>query len=359
MKWTITTLSTALIVLAGPSVAAADRAHLESTIAFTSSRDQPTLLPAVNAAEIYLATPDVPADPTMPPQLTNLRRLTSNQDEDVLASLSPDGKTIVFDSNRNRGDGSLFTSDLFVMNPDGTEQTLLTRGSSATWSPNSKRIAFHASASGTGTPIRTNPGSATTDSDIFVAKRHGLLTGNKTPTNITNTPGKIEDDPDWSPDGHSILYTAHDVGDEGPNYPALPFNSSSAEIYERDAHGTGEPTQLTHNGYEERGASWSPDGARIVFGCRIGSLANAVITDFEICVMNADGTNLQQLTDNTVQDMTPTFSPDGQQIVFHRTPPNQMFMMRSTLNPDGSKPTATQLTSEGLNILANWGALER
>jgi hypothetical protein len=51
-------------------------------------------------------------------------------------------------------------------------------------------------------------------------------------------------------------------------------------------------------------------------------------------------------------------SPGGQQIVFHRTPPNQMFMMRSTLNPDGSKPTATQLTSEGLNILANWGALE-
>jgi hypothetical protein len=36
------------------------------------------------------------------------------------------------------------------MDADGGEQTLLTRGSSATWSPGSKDIAFHASTSGTG-----------------------------------------------------------------------------------------------------------------------------------------------------------------------------------------------------------------
>ena len=32
------------------------------------------------------------------------------------------------------------------MNPDGTDQTLLTHGSSADCSPDSKHIAFHASA---------------------------------------------------------------------------------------------------------------------------------------------------------------------------------------------------------------------
>src|SRR5262249_21344781 len=131
MKWTIAMLSTALIVLAGPSVAAADHAHLQSTIAFSSTRDWPNLLPLVNPAEVYLTTPETPTAPTMPPQLTNPRRLTSNQNENVFPSLSPDGKTIVFDSNRNREEGSLFTSDLFVMNTDGTEQTWLTRGSSA------------------------------------------------------------------------------------------------------------------------------------------------------------------------------------------------------------------------------------
>ena len=66
-------------------------------------------------------------------------------------------------------------SDLFVMETDGSGQTLLTRGSSATWSPDGKEIAFHASASYyasggqvSGCPIRTDPGSATSDSDIFV-----------------------------------------------------------------------------------------------------------------------------------------------------------------------------------------------
>jgi Tol biopolymer transport system component len=38
----------------------------------------------------------------------------------------------------------------------------------------------------------------------------------------------------------------------------------------------------------------------------------------EICVMNADGSDQTQLTFNTVLDATPTWSPDGQQSVFHR-----------------------------------------
>jgi hypothetical protein len=43
------------------------------------------------------------------------------------------------------------------MNTDGTEQMLLIRGSSATWYLDSKNIAFHASASGHGLPIKPDP----------------------------------------------------------------------------------------------------------------------------------------------------------------------------------------------------------
>ena len=364
-----------------PSVAAASNFQLESTVAFSSSRSDPDATFPVNALEVYLAKPDTTTDPAKP-QLTNLRRLTYNTDEDDFASLSPDGKKIVFDSNRNRTAGestsdpcsptpalfSCYTSDLFLMKTDGTEQSLLTRGASATWSPDSKYIAFHASASGTGTPLRNQPGSATTDSDIFVARVDD--TGIEHRTNITRswtessdgTRTRTADDPDWSPDGQSIVYTAHNVGDEGPNYPNTPFNSSSAEIYDINADGTGTPTQLTTNGYEERGPSWSPDGTRIAFACRIGSVGNVLITDFEICVLNRnpDGTWAApvQLTDNTVQDLTPSFSPDGQWIVFHRSPANQLFMIRSALKSDGTLPAWTQLTNPpGNNILANWGEL--
>jgi hypothetical protein len=124
----------------------------------------------------------------------------------------------------------------------GTNQTLLTRGTSATWSPDSKYIAFHASDSyydsggeDTGTPIKDDPGAATTDSDLFVANvdelaaAHDVLTKTQLATNITNTPDQIEDDADWSastttaPDG-LIVFTSHPVTDN-------PNNSTHAEIY--------------------------------------------------------------------------------------------------------------------------------
>lgn len=166
MRRIIALFSGALVLLAAASISATPVAaegdfQLESTIAFTSSRDDPTnQFPILAAGEIYLMNPDG----------TNPRRLTDNDAGDFLPALSPDGKKIVFDSNRTQGE-SLYTSDLFLMNTDGTEQTFLTRGSSATWSPDSKSIAFHASASGTGCPLRNQPGTATSDNDIFRRQR--------------------------------------------------------------------------------------------------------------------------------------------------------------------------------------------
>jgi len=204
------------------------------------------------------------------------------------------------------------------------------------------------------------PGSATTDSDVFVANVDDLLAGLEQPRNITNSWTEIDgrririaDDPDWSPDGQGIVFTAHDVGDEGPNYPSPPFISNSAELYVLNADGTGTSKRLTHNNEEERAPAWSPDGTRIVFSGRIGGGR----ADFEICVMNADGSGLVQLTDNSLPDLTATYSPDGQQIVFNSTlvPGSgqpQLFMM----NADGSQ--LRQLTfPPGINLVANWGEL--
>jgi hypothetical protein len=110
--------------------------ELVSKIAITSTRDNPT--EPLLGAEIYLINPDG----------TDPQRLTDNFPYgDSFPTLSPDGKKIAFDSNRLTADsGTLNISDLFVMDADGTNQELLTRGSSATWSPNSNFIAFHASA---------------------------------------------------------------------------------------------------------------------------------------------------------------------------------------------------------------------
>ena len=332
-----------------------------STIAFSSTRDNLALNPVLGA-EIYLIKPVMNPDRTW--ALTNPRRLTNDAFGDAFANLSPDGNKIVFDSNRLTAgtvcDGVTYNNidDLFLMNTDGTEQTLLTRGSSATWSPDSKTIAFHASASYhasgglvTGCPIRRDPGSATGDSDIFAVNVDDLLAGVERPANITNSPDMIEDDPDWSPDGQQIVFTSHPVTDD-PNF------TNQAEIFLMNPDGTG-LLQLTSNTEEERGPAWAPDGSRIAFACRIGG----GLFDFEICVMDADGTGLMQLTDNSVFDGYPSFSPDGRQILFHRTigAPGSGNQQLFIMNADGTQQTqltfGTRTTPDGLNNIANWGEL--
>jgi len=307
-----------------------------STIAFTSGRDNPTGNPQL-AAEIYLMNGDG----------TNPVRLTANADGDAFPTLSPNGKgRIVFDSNRSRAPGEpLNTSDLFLMKVDGTHQTFLTRGSSATWSPDSRSIAFHRSASGTGLPIRSDPGAPASDSDIFVARVCDLLAG-VPPTNLTDSQAEIDDDASWSPDGQKILWTPHRVGDSVTN-------SSSKEVWVMNADGSGR-VRLTHNAFEDRAPQWSPDGTKIAYMCRLGTVAPNV--DFEICVMNADGSGQTVLTSNTVTDATPSWSPDGLKLAFHRLVAGQGLQLW-VMNADGSGQT--QLTEPpGMNAFPNWGEIK-
>ena len=325
-------MSSVLVALLVTSTAGlSGQFELTSAIVFVTTRDAPTIDPNA-AAEISLMRGDG-TDPV---------RLTENTDGDAFPALSPDGKKIIFNSNRDRAAGEpANTADLFVMNTDGTEQLRLIRGSSATWSPDSKSIAYHASASGTGLPIKPDPGAATADSDLFVLNVDDGFAGLEGARNITNSPDSLEDDADWSPHGQELVFTSHPITDD-------PINSVHAEIYVMNADGAEAPGRLTFNEEEERAPSWSPDGMRIVFMCRRGG------SDFEICVMNADGTDQLQLTNNTVLDATPTFSPDGRKILFHRPVLGrfQLFVM----NPDGTGPV--QLTNTlGLNLFGNWGEL--
>jgi Tol biopolymer transport system component len=247
------------------------------------------------------------------------------------------------------------------MATDGSGQTLLTRGSSATWSPDGKEVAFHASASYyasgglvSGCPIRTDPGSATSDSDIFVANVDDLLAGVEQPRDITNTPDQIEDDAGWSssptaaPHGQTIVFTSHPVTDNTQD-------SSQAELFLMNPDGS-DRLQLTHDDYEERAPAWSPDGSRIVYSCRVGPVSPLTgLKSFRICVINADGSNMQQLTKETdsISDLTASWSPDGQQILFHRrVPPDgqQLFVINARRHATALQPTPRSSPSAGVPV---------
>jgi hypothetical protein len=81
---------------AAQPVTAAAGFQLQSTIAFTSTRDADpaTPTPLLTAAEVYLM------NPTSDPATQDARRLTNNSYGDGFPTLSHDGKKIVFDSNR-------------------------------------------------------------------------------------------------------------------------------------------------------------------------------------------------------------------------------------------------------------------
>ena len=93
------------------------------------------------------------------------------------------------------------------------------------------------------------------------------------------------------------------------------------EIYVMNADGTNQ-TRLTNDGGEDIYPSLSPDGSKIVFHSdRTGAR--------EIYVMDVDGANQTRLTDTTGDNAFATFSPDGSKIVFtsSRTGDLEIFVM--------------------------------
>ena len=100
------------------------------------------------------------------------------------------------------------------------------------------------------------------------------------------------------------------------------------EVYVMNTDGTNQ-VNLTNNAARDFEPSFSRDGSKITFiSTRDGNR--------EVYVMNADGTNQVRLTNNSALDFGPSFSPNGTKIAFdsYRDGDVEVYVM----NTDGTSP---------------------
>lgn len=133
------------------------------------------------------------------------------------------------------------------------------------------------------------------------------------------------------------------------------------DIYQANPDGTGLVNLTNAPGYDAEG-SYSPDGSRILFASnreayqRTLSLAEQKLFEddssyfMDLYIMDADGSNVEQLTFSPGYDGGPFFNADGTRVVWRRFNPDGNSAEIWTMNADGSNQR--QLTAEAM---VSWG----
>jgi dipeptidyl aminopeptidase/acylaminoacyl peptidase len=236
---------------------------------------------------------------------------------------SPDGRHIAFQGASPTGD-----LDIFVANPDGSGRTEVTFSTGAdidpAWSPDGTKIAFESTRDGNtdvfvigadGSNERQLTSSPSFDGDptwsadgtkiAFTSERDGnkelyvMNADGSGQTRLTNDAGVVKDpdtdevdeNPDWSPDGKTILFDTNRDG--------------QYEIYAMNPDGSNQHRVTNHAALDALPA-WSPDGKQIAF---TSNRANKGTRD--VWVMNADGSHAHQVTRNVDETTPPAWQPLG------------------------------------------------
>jgi len=199
-------------------------------------------------------------------------------------AFSSDGKHLAF-SAADSSSEQHHNTDIFVINADGTgSATDLTMSNSdlkqdytPSWSPDGKQIAF----------LR---GVVNSDHQIYLMNADGsnlqllkINFGDK-PSTVTTRNVPNFTPLSWSADGKQLAFTS-----------ARDATSQIYSINVADAlkDAGSEPTNLSHNAFNDGGPSWSPDGKNIAF---LSDRDSQQRLQFHLYIMNSDGSNAVQLS---------------------------------------------------------------
>jgi Tol biopolymer transport system component len=150
-------------------------------------------------------------------------------------------------------------------------------------------------------------------SDIYMMNADG------SDVHFLNMADSIERAPAWSPDGEWIAFLGNG-------------NRNTFDIM-RMRPGGADLSNLTDTTSDESGFDWSPDGSQIAFTSNRSG-------NYELYVMDADGSNVKQLTQTVdVDEAEPAFSPNGATIGCLCGPAGEYTGDICLVNADGSGET--------------------
>ena len=245
--------------------------------------------------------------------LSNIRMLTDSG-ENAEAYLSFDESKLIFQSTT----GDMKCDQIFTMNIDGSDKQMVSTGKGRTtcayFLPGDDKIIYastHLADEECPTPPDRAKGyvwQLYKSFDIFSANADGSELSRLTFSDGYDAEATV------SPKGDKIVFTSTRDGDP--------------EIYVMDIDGSNQKRLTFEKGYDG-GAFFSIDGSKIVFRASrpkteeelkdYQELADDGLfrpTVLELYVMNADGSDIRQITNFGKASFAPFFFPDGEKIIF-------------------------------------------